>query len=210
PEGVVFHYEGMKHSGSTYLKFTPEWFFDYYALNRFQDCQVHVLAYHDYFGPYSVVEWNAYYQEGETWSPAPSIRLSGEAMVVVVAQNSVEAEVGRMPIESNYRGDSDEYIRASRHFAMSLRRGAFRENLLSCKPEERSDSHGVVAEVAHKGVGSRLGSGLGYVCQWAARHFDAASSAGVAGEAGMKAGASAQMPPYEPHTLAHEFVGEVL
>src|SRR5258708_3945091 len=121
-------------------------------------------------------------------------------MVVVVAQTSIDAEVGRIPIESHYRRDSDEYIRASQRFVNSFRRGALRGNLLSCKPEEGSDSQGVVAEVARKAAGSRLASGFGYVCRWAARRFDAASSASVAGEAGMNARASAQIPPYEPHT----------
>src|SRR5258706_2167495 len=32
-DGVAFHYEGVQHAAPAYLKFSTDWFFDYYALN---------------------------------------------------------------------------------------------------------------------------------------------------------------------------------
>jgi hypothetical protein len=35
PDGSIFHYEGVVHWGAAYLKMSPDWFFDYYAVNGF-------------------------------------------------------------------------------------------------------------------------------------------------------------------------------
>ncbi|MBM3516213.1 MAG: hypothetical protein FJX59_21220, partial [Alphaproteobacteria bacterium] len=39
PSGVAFHYEGARHFGWAYAEFPPEWFFDYAAINKFDDCK---------------------------------------------------------------------------------------------------------------------------------------------------------------------------
>jgi SAM-dependent methyltransferase len=43
-DGICFSYEGLAHFGLAYLKFGPDWFFDYYAVNGFADGQIYYCA----------------------------------------------------------------------------------------------------------------------------------------------------------------------
>lgn len=129
PKGVVFHYEGLKHFGTTYLKFTPEWFFDYYALNGFADCQPYILSYHDYFGEYCVIEWDAFIMHGRKLEAPQAMRFIGEAMVAAIAEKAVDSTAERTPIQLAYRRHQEEYIAAFQRFATGMRRYSIRETL---------------------------------------------------------------------------------
>lgn len=130
-DGVVFHYEGVKHVGLTYLKFTPEWFFDYYSVNNFYDSQVYVMTYNDYFGDYSVLEYDAYYQDQNSSSDmfSPAMKIFGEAMVVVIAQNKQNSSVDKNPIQNTYRQSGDIYHSMYKNCMESSRRKSVRENI---------------------------------------------------------------------------------
>lgn len=160
PNGRVFHYEGLKHSGLVYLKFTPEWFFDYYAINNFKDCQAYVLTYNDYHSLYHILEWQAYSYRNSSLHPAEALRLSGDGLIIVIAEKCANSTIIRTPIESTYRRDSSEYIRASQSYALSPRRKFIATSALisgvrlqqagKIKPEDQpyqKGSHG------HKAVG---------------------------------------------------------
>jgi len=123
PDGVVMGYEGMAHAGAVYLKFTPEWFFDYYALNNFADFQSYVFTYPDiHADPVDTFEWSAFTDFGELAKPMP---LDRDALVVAIAQNSPDATIGKVPIQGVYRsGQHEAYKRAFERYAASTRRSA--------------------------------------------------------------------------------------
>lgn len=42
PGGRVYHFEWGNSHETAYLKFSPDWFLDYYAINRFADCKSYI------------------------------------------------------------------------------------------------------------------------------------------------------------------------
>jgi SAM-dependent methyltransferase len=139
PEGVVFHYEGAAHAAPAYLKFTPDWFFDYYALNGFADCQAYLATYTDvHRDRWSMHEWSAFTDAGQLTMP---MLLGTEAMVVAVVQNSPSATVDRTPLQNIYRSDEHApYLAAHSRFAASKRRQTIRQ--VFPEPEKFVAPHG--------------------------------------------------------------------
>lgn len=129
PDAVVFHYEGSSHSSPAYLKFSPDWFFDYYALNGFADFQSYIVTYGDvHVDPWSVYEWSAFTQENAPPHLTMPMRLVEDAMVVAIAQNALTATVDKTPLQNVYRsGQHDSYRAAFDRFAASGRRKAVRQ-----------------------------------------------------------------------------------
>src|SRR5262249_44153900 len=128
PDAVVFHYEGAVHASPAYLKFTPDWFFDYYAINRFADFQTFWVTYRDgneHRDPWDLIEWSAFTGDEPDWRLTMPMRHEGGAMVVAVAQNSPTASIDRTPLQNIYRSNEHApYIEAHRRFAASGRRAA--------------------------------------------------------------------------------------
>ena len=140
PQGVVLHYEGVAHFGAAYLKFSADWFFDYYALNEFADAQIYLCAFeHVHRAAWSVYQWDAFVRDGEELRFTPPIAFPGEVVVVVVAEKSPSATATGTPIQNMYRGSRQEvYENAFRCFEMSPRRhviqGAMRPPLTPSRP----------------------------------------------------------------------------
>lgn len=120
PDGVTFGYEGIAHSGAAYLKFDPEWFFDFFALNGFADCQLYAATFNDiHQDSYELYQWSAFTQNGL----AQALKCTGDAMVVVWAQNSPEATWDKTPIQGAYRdGDHAVYEEAFSRYIVHPRR----------------------------------------------------------------------------------------
>ena len=123
--GVVLHYEGAAHASPAYLKFTPDWFFDYYALNGFNDCQAYVGTFDDvHQSPWNVLGWDAFYADGGQQRLTYPIRTSSDAMVLAIAEKCPGASDGRTPIQGVYRGGHDDYLPAFERYRLSARRHA--------------------------------------------------------------------------------------
>jgi hypothetical protein len=140
-DAVVFHYEGAIHSAPAYLKFTPDWFFDYYAINGFADLQSYWVTYHDvHKDPWSVYEWSAFVQDKSAWRLTMPMPIDREAMVVAIAQNAPDSTIEKLPLQNIYRSNEHaSYIAAHRRFAESQRRTAIRSMFSPsgmAKPEE--------------------------------------------------------------------------
>lgn len=131
PDGVIFHYEGAMHFGLAYLKFTPDWLFDFYALNGFADFQGYLCVFPDvHASPWSVYEWSAYVPEGDSLRLTMPMKYPGEGMVVAIAQNSTSAGIHETPIQNIYRPNHEKYQAAYRRFVASPRRAAIRAALV--------------------------------------------------------------------------------
>jgi hypothetical protein len=128
PNAVVMHYEGVAHSSPAYLKFSADWFFDYYALNGFADFQGYIAAFHDvHVDPWAVYEWSAFNSAEAPDQLTMPIRLASELMIIAVAQNSPGATWHRTPLQNIYRSNAHgDYLNAHSTFANSPRRRAIR------------------------------------------------------------------------------------
>jgi hypothetical protein len=122
-DGVVMHYEGAAHASPAYLKFTPDWFFDYYALNGFADCQTYVCTFDDvHQSAWKVMGWDAFYDDRGTWRLTDPVRTTSDAMVLAIAEKAPEASAGRTPIQGLYRADHAAYLPAFERYRRSTRR----------------------------------------------------------------------------------------
>jgi hypothetical protein len=127
PDGVALHYEGAAHFMPAYLKFTPDWFFDFYALNGFADFQIYLCTFEDvHASPWSVFEWSAYVLDNASWQLTMPMKYSGDGLVVAIAQNSPSATFFETPIQNIYRPNHDRYLAAHLRFAASERLMALR------------------------------------------------------------------------------------
>lgn len=125
PDGVTFGYEGIAHSGAAYLKFAPDWFFDFFAVNGFADCQVYAATYDDlHKSSFDTYEWSAFTENGL----AQALETTTDALVAVWAQNSPSATWDKTPIQGVYRdGNHDVYRAAFNRYVENPRRVYFRD-----------------------------------------------------------------------------------
>lgn len=136
PDGVLLGYEGMVHWGAAYLKMSPDWFFDYFALNGFADVQAYVVNYADiHASPWQVFEWSPY--EGDAL--AGNVGAPLDQMVVVVAENASDAGVDRTPIQKEYRPDHKAYRSAFERTANSPRRAHYARLIEASNPAASRD-----------------------------------------------------------------------
>jgi SAM-dependent methyltransferase len=50
PGGRVYHFEQGNSHPTAYLKYSADWFMDFYAFNEYEDCKTYVVNYPDTFG----------------------------------------------------------------------------------------------------------------------------------------------------------------
>jgi SAM-dependent methyltransferase len=137
PDGVVFHYEGAAHFNPAYLKFTPDWMFDFYALNGFADFQAYLCTFRDvHASTWSVFEWSAYISENSSLHLTMPMKYAGDGMVVAIAQNSSSASISETPIQNIYRTHQEEYQAAFMRYAASPRRVEIRKMLSGAAEEQ--------------------------------------------------------------------------
>lgn len=132
PNGVTFGYEGISHFSAAYLKFSPDWFFDFFAINGFADCQVYVATYEDvHLSSFDMYEWSAFTQDGLAGTP----KTKTDALVAVWAENSPSATCDRIPIQGVYRdGEHEVYQAAFSRFIESPRRNHLRSHFPPVAP----------------------------------------------------------------------------
>jgi SAM-dependent methyltransferase len=132
-DGRVLGYEGMTHRRTSfaYTRLSPEWFFDYYAINGFADVQCYVATYKDvHADPWKLYEWSPYF-EGHF---AGDLMVELDTVSIVVAQKAAQSTTDRSPLQNYYRPDQAPYQQAAARFGASQRREHYR-NLL---PRRRS------------------------------------------------------------------------
>lgn len=130
PHGSIFNYEGSAHAAPAYLKFSPDWFFDYFAFNGFADCQTYIVTYGDvHRDPWETYQFDPFTADDKLTMP---MRLGPEAMVVAIAQNAPDATVDRTPLQNVYRSNEHAvYLAAHKRYLQSGRRQAIRSRFPS-------------------------------------------------------------------------------
>ena len=119
PTGRVIHFE---HSSNTvnnaYLQFSPNWFYDYYVVNKFSDCKTYIALFYDLNGP-----WSFYACVHEDGLEPKLFRSSRYAMTAVVAEKNTASTWDRCPVQGIYRSREnwEDYLECERRFATSSR-----------------------------------------------------------------------------------------
>lgn len=114
PGGRVMHIEMATNLSFEYLIFSPDWFFDFYTINKFADCKVYIATFKDVdgllYGPWDLVSYRP-----RANGDGISVRSLGpglRAVVIVIAEAGEESTVGANPIQWCYR---DEAAKRSHH-----------------------------------------------------------------------------------------------
>jgi hypothetical protein len=119
PAGRVIHFE---HSSNTvnnaYLQFSPNWFFDYYVVNKYADCKTYIALFYDLNGP-----WSFYACIHEDGNEPRLFRSSRFAMTAVIAEKAADSTWDRYPIQGIYRSRENraEYLKCEERFTSSSR-----------------------------------------------------------------------------------------
>lgn len=99
PGGRILQWNAASQfTGLAYLSFGPDFFYDFYTLNQFADCQVYIAEVDD-IGQHN--NWDFYQFTGE--AHYENFRSDRFQMVVVLAEKGSESTAERMPIQAQYR-----------------------------------------------------------------------------------------------------------
>lgn len=105
PDGRVFHWNAMSnYMFEAYLCFSPDFFYDYYVANRFEDCKVYVAEAMHKRG----LRWRLWEFMGNTVGCRFS--SSNKVMVIVLAERGPDSTSDRMSIQLQYRVGADQRL----------------------------------------------------------------------------------------------------
>jgi SAM-dependent methyltransferase len=122
PNGRVYHYEQGNSHPTAYLKYSADWFMDFYALNEFADCKVYIADKPNTLGvplvspPPSpprrsefdivVYSYNPYVENaGGPGYDCSSIEAFTRYEIHCIAEKSPASTDDRVPIQKHYRVD---------------------------------------------------------------------------------------------------------
>lgn len=101
--GVIIHLEHGSSMDNAYLMYSPSWFHDYYAINRWQHCDVYVANMTK--KPHMTSPWDLYH-----WDPVSPTHKSrwivDTEMLVVRAVKGLYGQSHMNPIQVSYREGS--------------------------------------------------------------------------------------------------------
>jgi SAM-dependent methyltransferase len=122
PDGRVYHYEQGNSHPTAYLKYSADWFMDFYALNEFHDCKVYVADKPNTLGvpliapqvavtrrsefDIIVYSYNRYVENaGGPGYDCSSIEAFTRYEIHCIAEKSRTSTDDRTPIQKHYRVD---------------------------------------------------------------------------------------------------------
>jgi SAM-dependent methyltransferase len=119
PHGRIFHLEHGSPIQGAFLCYSPEWFFDFYAINNYSDCQNFVCTFgSSLVNDWEVFRWKPYYFENGHLKASSSSIFIGDFINIVIAEKGASSTDSQTPIQSHYRGfqeDSTESIYVSKY-----------------------------------------------------------------------------------------------
>lgn len=119
PGGRMMLFEHSTSMQSALVMFSPEWFFNYFAVNEYEDCQITLFTFPDKVigmqGKWKSHWWQCYVDD----KPAPTtvkdaMPWIGDFVTVVVAKKGLESTDDRCPMQTQYEHRS--YLMAHRRF----------------------------------------------------------------------------------------------
>lgn len=120
PGGVVMHIEHGSRERGAYLMYSPDYFFDFYALNGYADCKVYAAVCE---GHHKSSEWTVFQWYPTEEHPLPLLYTRAGVMVVTIAEKAAQSSDDRIPLQAHYRPtvEIEAYFEAARLFLTSPR-----------------------------------------------------------------------------------------
>lgn len=167
PGGRMYIFAWGNSHPTAYLKFSPDWFTDYFAVNEFEDCQTYVALYPTGTNSpaltpemrnvlaqkdgISVWHYNPFVIGGG--GPAyecSSIDSERPAQNFLIAEKGQNSTAHRTAVQKHYRGPNTEpYVKSAERFMKSKRPKVYIPGAPS-RPENRSlGNYGTMTEVAN-------------------------------------------------------------
>ena len=104
PNGRIVHLEHGTAIQGALLCYSPEWFFDFYAINNYVDCKTFVCTFIDSIvGHWQVSLWHPFRLEGDERKLSSSSLGIGDFVNIVIAEKGSHSTNDRTPIQSHYR-----------------------------------------------------------------------------------------------------------
>jgi hypothetical protein len=119
PRGRVIHFEhASNYTNAAYLQFSPNWFFDYYVVNRFADCKTYLAFFNDLNGPWEF--FSCLYSDLSEPEIFDSPRY---AMTAVIAEKAIDSTWNQFPVQGQYRNPEQlvQYMAYQQRFTNSVR-----------------------------------------------------------------------------------------
>ena len=131
PHGRIMHLEHGTPLADTFLCYSPEWFFDFYALNGYADCQIFICVLPEYsqLRDWHVHTWRPYnIVDGRLELSEPNVTLL-HFMNIVVAEKGDTSTDDKTPVQNVYRNLQADpligpYVNQYRKFEKTSRRYA--------------------------------------------------------------------------------------
>jgi len=158
--GRVFQWNAASNfTGDTYLSFSPDFFYDYYTLNKFTDCKVYLVETDVRGGQRE--PWDVYEFSGTKYRYFHSKRI---LMVIVLAEKGANSTYDGIPIQSQYRDDHILQIYKDGQKAISLSdRKPYKGSELGMKINSSEINKPVRKSIFNKVVSKYKEKGLAWV-----------------------------------------------
>jgi len=127
PGGVVVHFEHSSTWPGAYLMYSPEYFFDFFAVNKYSDCKVYLALFRenpvkDY---YNVFQWDPIkvIDESILSYGQPEMFTLANTIVIVIAEKGNDSTNDVSPIQHQYRPKEmqNNYFESAIRFRQSPR-----------------------------------------------------------------------------------------
>jgi hypothetical protein len=138
PGGRMLLYNASNSAPTAYLQFSPDWIFDYFAVNRYVDCKVYVHEFAfegESIDPNPLPPGGYPPQNGCFWHFDPLVIYSGQygfqnshitdggyRFFHSIAEKGFDSTSTKAPVQMHYRGNETAvYLEAAKRFRASLR-----------------------------------------------------------------------------------------
>lgn len=101
------------------IVFSPEWFFDFFAVNDYEDCQITLYSFPGMTGHnWTAHKWDAYVND----IPVSATPMIGDFINLIIAEKGQHSTDDRSPVQAQYREEDSRYRTAHKRFGESRRR----------------------------------------------------------------------------------------
>jgi len=172
PEGRMYIFAWGNSHPTAYLKFSPDWFTDYFAVNEFEDCQTYVVLYptgvhSPSLAPemrnrlaqqdgISMWHYDPFVTAGDGGPAYECSFIDSErpAQVFLIAEKGATSTADRTAVQKHYRGPNTQLYVSSAERFMKSKRPRFYDPSGTANPENKSlGNYGTMTEVARWKLG---------------------------------------------------------
>ncbi len=131
PGGRIMHVAAGSALPGALVSYSPEWFFDFYALNDYRDFQTYICAFKQFPAQrWDVYRWRAFYDRAGKLETTLLEPVARDFVTVTIAEKGEASTDDRTPIQGQYREHQSDpttsiYFQKDRQFTESSRSWTF-------------------------------------------------------------------------------------